>query len=86
MMTTTREQVREYINGKLLGGEGEAIHIEDSTSMINSGLINSMAIVELIAYVEDTFQISVADHDINIGDFDSIDSICSLIARRQART
>jgi len=81
-----REQVRAYINGKLLSGDGPPVHIEDSSSMIKSGLINSMAIVELIAYLEETFRISVADRDINIDDFDSIDSICSLIAGRQART
>lgn len=82
---TTREQVREYINNRLLKDAEEAIHLEDSTSMVKSGLINSMAIVELIAYVEDTFQISVADPDINIDDFDSIDNICLLIARHQVR-
>jgi acyl carrier protein len=85
---TTREQVREFVNRELLKADRDrkGVRIQDNTSMIKSGLIDSMSVVELVAYVENTFQINVADHDINIDDFDSIDSICSLIARREART
>jgi acyl carrier protein len=82
---TTREQVRAYVNDKLLSGDEEPVHVEDSSSMIKSGLINSLAIVELIAYLERAFHVDVADHDINLDDFDSIDNICSLIERRQAK-
>jgi acyl carrier protein len=82
---TARERIRDYVHGTLLD-KREPVRVEDDASLIKSGLINSLAIVELISFVERTFGISVADRDIEIDDFDSVNTICSMIDRRRAGT
>lgn len=54
--------------------------LQDSDSLIESGIVDSMGILELVAFVESAFNIRVEDIDLTPENFDSIESLSSFVA------
>ena len=47
------------------------------------GFVNSLLAMQLVAFVEKEFAVSVEDADLDLDNFRSIDAISSLIARKR---
>jgi len=72
------KEVREYIvENFLLDEEEEAIG--DAESFLESGLIDSTGILEVIAFLEEHYPIEVADDEMIPENLDSIASIASFV-------
>lgn len=56
--------------------------ISDDQSLLESGVIDSTGVLELIAFLESTYGISIADEEIVPDNLDSIDSMASYLARK----
>jgi acyl carrier protein len=54
------------------------------TDLVGSGLLDSLALVELLAQLEETFGVSISTDDLEPENFRSIDSIAGFVARRTA--
>ena len=52
-------------------------------SLFRDGLLDSMKMVELIAFVEETFRFRISPVDITVENFDSVDRIVGLITRKK---
>lgn len=71
-------QVRDYIEEFVLYGD----HLEsDDASLIESGVIDSTGAMELVMFIEETFDTTVPSEDINPDNLDTVNSITSLITR-----
>lgn len=71
----TRFLARYLDDVALLGGD----------SLLTAGILDSLATVELIAFLEREFQIAVIDDDLQIENFDSISAIVALVERKRPR-
>jgi acyl carrier protein len=58
--------------------------VEANTSLIQSGLIDSLGMEELVSFLESTFDIEILDDDLLPDNFDTIASITALIERKLA--
>lgn len=56
----------------------------DDESLIDAGLIDSMGILELVAFLETRFALAVADSEIVPANMDSIRAIASYVRRKRA--
>ena len=52
------------------------------TDLVETGLLDSLALVELLAQLEETFGVSVSTDDLELENFRSIASIAGFVARR----
>jgi acyl carrier protein len=52
------------------------------TDLVGTGLLDSLALVELLAQLEETFGVSISADDLELEDFRSINSIAGFVARR----
>ena len=78
---TVEEQVRAFFAANFpLSGEQPAA----DASLIDSGSIDSMGILELLEFVESTYGLSVPDADIRPEHFDSISAIAQYVSQRLA--
>ena len=59
----------------------EAVDVAPDTYLISSGYVESYEIIEVIALLEETFDISVQLADLNLEDFDTVASIAEVVAR-----
>ena len=81
-MSDTREKVRGFIVENFLFGQGATL--QDNTSFLEQGIIDSTGVLELVAFLEQTFSIKVSDDELVPDNLDSIDFICSYLAGKIA--
>jgi acyl carrier protein len=81
-MNENREQLRTYIVDNFLFGDDKGL--EDSTSFLESGMIDSTGILEVISYLEDNFPLKIEDNELIPENLDSISNILSFIDRKLA--
>ncbi|MEO6013990.1 MAG: phosphopantetheine-binding protein [Devosia sp.] len=78
---TTANQIRSFIIENFLFGD-ISHDLGDDVSLIDADLVDSTAILELVAYVEETYGVTVADADIVPANFDSIGRIAAFVGAR----
>lgn len=77
-----RDQVRIYITDNLLFGDGD--HLKDEDSLTGGGLIDSTGVIELVAYLEKTFSITIDDAEIIPENLDTVQQIAHFIDLKKA--
>jgi acyl carrier protein len=58
--------------------------IDEDRHLTESGLIDSLAVLQIVAYLEQTYHIDFQDQGIDPGDLASVASILELIERKTA--
>ena len=72
------KEVREYIVENFLIDEGEET-IGDEDSFLESGLIDSTGILEVITYLEEHYGIKVADDEMTPENLDSLANVATFV-------
>ncbi|MDG9702874.1 acyl carrier protein [Streptomyces sp. DH37] len=72
--------IREYIATLVTAADGE-LEITDSSPILEWGLLNSLTVTRLIAFLERTFHIKVSAADVNGGNFRTVHHIADLVRR-----
>jgi acyl carrier protein len=76
-MNEIQKQVRSYIVDNFLFGDDNGL--EDSTSFLESGMIDSTGILEVIGFLEEQFAIKVNDDELVPENLDSIRNIVGFL-------
>jgi acyl carrier protein len=80
-----RSALRVFVSNDLLFTEGPFPYSDDS-SFLREGIVDSMGIVELVAFVSATFQIEVTRDDVVLENFDSIERLAAFVAQKLRQT
>ena len=75
------------VQGKLAELFAKKLSLEVSsvdTDLVGTGLLDSLALVELLAQLEETFGVSISIDDLELDNFRSIASIAGFVAQRTA--
>ena len=78
--TTVEQQVRRFIVENYLLGQDKTF--EDSDSFLEQGIIDSTAVLELVAFLEETYEIKVEDEELTPDNLDSINSVAAYVIRK----
>jgi acyl carrier protein len=81
-MDTVKDRIRSYILSQYLPGESPD-NLKDDTPLRTSGILDSMATLNLVTFLEQTFDIVIDAHETGIEDFDRIADIAALVTRKQ---
>lgn len=81
MSETIKSQVRTFIVENFLFGD-DTYPLGDELSLVESDLVDSTGILELVGFLEQTFHLSLADADIVPDNLDSIARIADFVARK----
>jgi acyl carrier protein len=76
-----KQQIRAFIAENYLFGPADAV--TDSTSFLEAGILDSTGILQLVAFLGETFHVSVADEDMTPDNLDSIDKVYDYVLRKQ---
>lgn len=76
-----RGSLRSFILDHFLVGE-PADSIKDTTALISSGIIPSVAMLELVTYIETRFPVRFQQDDLTPDRLDTIDMIVELMRER----
>ena len=64
----------------LFGNNGD---LEDNTSFLEEGIIDSTGILELVGYLEEEFPITVEDEELIPENLDSINNVAAYLERKK---
>ncbi len=76
-----REEIQKYIAENLLFAQGD-VTVDDHTSFLNEGIIDSVGVMDLVLFVEERFNLQVPDSDVTRENFDSVASLVRYIETR----
>jgi len=73
-----REQIRGFIESNLNIFDSD-VQFNDGDNIFRRGFVNSLFAVQLIAYLEQEFSITIANEDMNINNFSSVDKMVEFV-------
>lgn len=73
-------EIRQFIVGNFLFGDGD--HLEDHTSFMENGIIDSTGILELVSYLEENYLIKIQDEELLPENLDSLNNVTSFLGRK----
>lgn len=79
-MSDIHETLREFVSTNFLFGE--PFELQDQDSLLEHGLIDSTGVLELVTFLEQTWQIAITDHELVPENLDSIDRLADFIVRK----
>jgi len=78
--SNVRDAVRDYVVDSFLFGQAD--RLGDDESFLESGIIDSTGVLELVGFLETTFGFTVADDELIPANLDSVSSICRFVERK----
>jgi acyl carrier protein len=77
-MEQINADVKEFILREFLPGESPE-KLTDSTPLITGGILDSLATLKLVAFLEERFKIQVQAHEADVEHLNNLTSITNLI-------
>jgi acyl carrier protein len=81
-MVNIQQEIREFIIANFLFGQDGAA-LDDTKSFLESGIIDSTGVLELVAFLEQHFGITVADRELLPENLDSVANATRFVTQKQ---
>ena len=81
-MNDVKETIRQFILSAHLPGESPD-NLKDDTPLQTSGILDSLATLELISFVQQQFHIELDVYDTSVERFDRIQDIAASVIRKR---
>ena len=81
-MDAIKETIRSFILSEYLPGESAA-NLKDDTPLRTSGILDSVATLALVSFLEEHFQIQIDAHETGIETFDRLEDIAALVQEKR---
>ena len=82
-MSDVKSVIRTFIVENYLFGDDEGL--EESTSFLDEGIVDSTGILELIEFISEEFSITVEDEELIPENLDSINNVTAFIGRKTGK-
>jgi len=73
--------IRDYISRELVR-DPAILPLENSTPLLDSGVVDSLGLLRLVVFIQDQFGIVMDDLDVVPEHFASVDAICAYLRSR----
>lgn len=80
---TIEDQVKDYIAKNLLFSDN-GFKYNDDASFLEEGIVDSIGVLELVAFIEEAFGVVVDDMDIIPDNFDTVNKLTAYIRSKQS--
>lgn len=76
--------INDYISRELVQ-DAALLPLSDDTSLLDSGILDSLSLLQLVVFLEERFGITVGDTDLLPQNFASVQTICAYLRSRQPK-
>ena len=80
-MPTNSDKIRAFIFSNFLF-DAQQIALDNDTSFLEQGIIDSTGVLELVEWLEETFAMKVDDEELIPENLDSVNRLAQFIARK----
>ena len=82
-MQNVKDAIRQFILRKYLPGES-ADNLRDETALRTSGILDSLATIGVVNFIEKEFGVEIEAHETDVDSFDTIQDMAALVDRKRA--
>ena len=82
-METYKEKIRAFLFSNFLFDAKEST-LDNDTSFLEQGIIDSTGVLELVQWLEETFAIKIEDEELIPENLDSVNQLAQFIASKTA--
>ncbi len=83
MSDTIAQEIRQFVVSNFLFGQ-PGTGLADDQSFLETGIIDSTGVLELVAFLEQQYRISVADRELLPENLDSINNVSRFVSSKLA--
>ena len=83
-MSNYAADIRKFISDNFLFGQ--PVELDDATSFLDEGVIDSTGMLELVAHLEASYGIKVEDHELIPENLDSIRAVVVFVTKKMGQT
>ena len=83
MNDTAKQKIKTFIMEQFLPGEDES-ELTDDTPLISGGILDSIATLQLVMYIEETFRVSFEPHEVDKENLDTLSLMVRLLESKTA--
>ena len=76
-----REQIRGFIIENFLFGDAEPLS-DDAVSLLDNGIVDSVGVLEMVAWLEENHGLKVEDQELVPENFDSVERLTRFVERK----
>jgi acyl carrier protein len=76
-----KKTVRDYIVAQFLPGEDPET-LTDDVLLVTDGILDSMGSLKLVAFLEETYGVSMEAHEVDVDHLDTLEMIASMIVEK----
>ena len=80
-MQDVKQAIHDYILKEFLPGENPAA-LTDATPLITGGILDSLATIKLVAFLEERFKIQIQAHETMVDYLDTVADIAQLVSSK----
>ena len=77
--------INDYISRELVQ-DPALLPLADETSLLDSGILDSLSLLRLVVFLEERFAITMGDADLLPENFASVNAICAYLRAREPGT
>ena len=78
--TETREKIRAFLLNRFPAAAN--LDLDGDESLLDSGVVDSLGILDVVAFLEEEFSLEVEDDDLAPENFDSLGALEKFVAER----
>ncbi len=78
--TEVREKIRAFLLNRFPAAAN--LDLDQDASLLDSGVVDSLGILDVVAFLEETFGLEVEDDDLNPENFDTLTALEKFVAER----
>jgi acyl carrier protein len=79
------EKVKKFINQTFLRGGEPNPSLKNDTSFLEKGIVDSTGVLELVTFLEETFNIKVEDEELVPENLDSVNNLVRFVSQKVDR-
>lgn len=83
-MDPIAQSVRDYILEEFLPGT-PASELKADTPLITGGVLDSLATIKLVSFLEEQYNITIEPHEANVDYLNTVDEIAKLVREKSAK-
>jgi acyl carrier protein len=77
-MQNIEQELRQFVIDNFLFGQGNG-HLKNDDSFLDKGIIDSTGVLELVAFLEEKYQIKIQDRELVPDNLDSINNLIRFV-------
>ena len=78
-----KDTLKRYIEEELLSDRG-TVAVADDDNLLGSGMVDSVGMMSLVLFIEETFDVMVPPEDVTIEHFLSLNTIDAYVQKRRS--